>query len=154
MAFFIGVQRMSLTRKQREARSYFVYFLRCPDTGTVMYVGSTSCPVSRESGHLNVSAENNPKADWVRSLKSQGKRFILDVVIGPMPYQKALDCERRLIFLHSKCVPVAILNQSISSWPPESTTVEQLERLVAVLQSENAQLRAELEASTVSGGAV
>ena len=127
----------------------FVYFLRCPDTGVIKYVGRSCNPRARLSAHMSVPSLGNPeKQNWIDSLKRNGKRPLLDVSIGPVEKDAANECELRLIFLIDQADPDQLVNKLVIPWPTrvkrEERLVKQNDRLrarIAVLESENARLR-------------
>ena len=138
----------------------FVYFLRCPDTGVIKYVGRSCNPRVRLSAHMSVPSLGNPeKQNWIDSLKRDGKRPLLDIAIGPVEKDAANECELRLIFLIDQADPDQLLNKLVIPWPTRTKREERLgkqnDRLrarIAVLESENAQLRAQSSHFDLIGG--
>ena len=101
---------MALSRKDRADRSCWVYFLRCPDTMQVRYIGQTTNPRDRSKAHWQ-QRETSIKGEWVESLKSQGKRPVMDVVLGPLAYEDAVRCEWSII-VRSCFAGVKLLNSN------------------------------------------
>lgn len=63
-------------------KMHYVYVLRCPDTGTVRYVGCTTQPVLRERHHCRHTIyEPKTKAQaWIKQLQEEGKRPVFEIV--------------------------------------------------------------------------
>lgn len=57
----------------------FIYALNDPDTGKCRYVGASAKPSRRYFGHLT-AVENCPRTAWIKSLKADGKRPVLEVL--------------------------------------------------------------------------
>lgn len=80
----------------------FLYYLRCPDTDAVRYVGSTVNVASRYNGHIadaNLQRERghfgSAKERWITSLLEQGKYPVLEIV-GVVPVEFLTQAERML----------------------------------------------------------
>ena len=131
---------MSLTRSQREARQYFIYFLRCPDAGVARYVGMSSNPKGRLQNHRGATGANYKIREWVLNLREQGKQIKMDVVLGPLPYQVAMDVERGLIFKHANAYPDQNFNTPVGCWPISTHELE-----VRKLKARIFELEAEIE---------
>ena len=95
---------MGLTRQQRDSLEFWVYFLRCPDTNVVKYVGFSCNTDARSGGHFSDTGRSM-KARWVRSLVQAGKTFSLDVTLGPFSYDVANRVESFLILKHATTYP-------------------------------------------------
>ena len=142
-------------------KNVFVYFLRCPDTSVIKYVGKSCNPRARLSAHMSIPSRGNPeKQIWIDSLKRDGKRPVLDIPIGPVDSDAANECELRLIFLIDQADPNQLVNKMVIPWPTRSKREERLGRQndrlrarIAVLESENAQLRAQSPAPLLNATA-
>jgi hypothetical protein len=96
-----------LTREQKQARTYCIYFLRCPDTWAVRYIGMSSIGRVREHAHwtdrlLRPQAAPGSKEFWLQNLSASGKRPVFDAVLTGLKLEEAEQVETRLIFLHSQ----------------------------------------------------
>lgn len=58
----------------------FIYALKCPNTGDVRYIGKAKNVANRFRAHLNRATEKNHRACWIRSLKAQGLKPLLEVL--------------------------------------------------------------------------
>jgi len=59
--------------------STHIYTLSCPDTGAIRYVGKSNDLPTRLRDHISSSGrERTRKANWVRSLKRQGKKPVIE----------------------------------------------------------------------------
>lgn len=59
----------------------FIYTLSCPTSGQVRYVGKATNPKRRFRAHLTkASKERNYKANWIKSLLSQGLSPQLEII--------------------------------------------------------------------------
>lgn len=97
---------MGLTRMQKAERDYCIYFIRCPRTGIVRYIGLTSNASVRLSNHSG--CVDSACRDWISSLK---EKPLFEVVTGPMSIASARLIETRLIYLHSVMYPGRLLNR-------------------------------------------
>ena len=98
------------TGKSFHKSHLYVYFLRCPFTGVVKYIGSSANPVKRASEHYGSKCCTSTEAarTWMLSL---GKtKPILQVVTGLLPRNEALRIELRLQCLHHENYPGQIVN--------------------------------------------
>lgn len=59
---------------------YSIYYLKCPTTNKVMYVGMTKDVVKRYYQHVRKKTSNPKKDEWVRSLKNNGLKPLLEIV--------------------------------------------------------------------------
>ena len=56
-----------------------IYTLSCPDTGAIRYVGKSNDLQTRLRDHISSSGrERTRRANWVRSLKRQGKKPVIE----------------------------------------------------------------------------
>jgi len=101
---------MGLSRAEKQERRYVVYFLRCPLSKLVRYVGMTSNPRARAVSHATPIDGCLRKVEWIRELKSRGLRPILEVKTPEMSLGAAESLERRLIKLVSLHSPNQIFN--------------------------------------------
>ena len=98
------------TGKSFHKSHLYVYFLRCPFTGVVKYIGSSANPVKRARQHYGSKCCTSTEAarDWMLSL---GKtKPILQVVTPLLPRDEALRIELRLQCLHHEHYPAQIVN--------------------------------------------
>ena len=147
---------MSLSKAEREVRQFYVYVLRCPNTMLAKYVGISSDPDKRAKAHWkNLNLGTIKKRDWLLQLRAASQRFVLDVLIGPVSYEQAKHCERWLIFNHRKRYPDQNVNGSGIQNPDTETgcIIRRLQSRIAVLESENAQLRAQSPAPLLNATA-
>lgn len=79
----------------RDKRTAHVYFLRCPSTGEVRYVGVTKHPVMRFFQHVN--GQCLATRDWVASLDGNPE---IDVVLSGLTRKQAERVEARLQMFH------------------------------------------------------
>lgn len=79
----------------REKRTSHVYFLRCPSTGVVRYIGVSRQPVMRFFQH--VSGQCVATRDWVASLDGNPE---IDVVFSGLTRRQAERVEARLQMFH------------------------------------------------------
>ena len=105
---------MGLTLAEKQRRRYVVYFLRCPITGMVRYIGCSSNPEARAISHTNSLDGMPEKRSWVERLKAAGLRFILEVKTPPMSYAAASHLEMRLIALYAIHTPNQLFNGHIA----------------------------------------
>lgn len=92
----------STTLPDHTAHGYFIYGLRCPETGQILYVGKTWNPKARVA---SLVAGANAKLEWlvhrwIADLAAKGKRprfEILCKLTGPLAQWLAPAAERRAI---------------------------------------------------------
>lgn len=82
----------------------FLYYLRCPDTDAVRYVGSTVNVELRYGNHISdasrLGKRGSKKEVWIASLLEQGKYPVLEIV-GIVPVEFLAQAER---MLYESCV--------------------------------------------------
>lgn len=88
---------MSISRAERARRKHWIYFLRCPWTGEVKYIGRSCKPEERIRSHLSEKT-NARKAEWISSLEPGV--FCGDVILGPLCDEDAARAEAYLIIRH------------------------------------------------------
>lgn len=79
----------------RARRNAHVYFLRCPRTHAVKYVGVSVNPTARLAQHMN--GQCKATRDWVAQL---GECPVLDVVFSGVQRNQAERIEARLQMFH------------------------------------------------------
>jgi hypothetical protein len=78
-----------------------VYFLRCPITREIRYIGKAKCVRHRYNGHVaEAKLGISPKDRWLKNLLRKGIRPIVDVVFSQLSNRQSLELEKRLIFFH------------------------------------------------------
>jgi hypothetical protein len=78
----------------------FIYALRCPETGDVMYIGKADNPVRRLKSHLSDARRGSTKhatARWIVGLLMRGSRPRLDVLCEVPPGETWQEAEKRHI---------------------------------------------------------
>lgn len=78
-----------------------IYGLVCPMTGTVRYVGKSTCAVARLAQHLRETRRSTPLYDWIKSLRTRGLSPKM-VVLATCSKGDWPDLERRIIAEHRK----------------------------------------------------
>jgi predicted GIY-YIG superfamily endonuclease len=68
---------------------YSIYYLKCPTTNKVMYVGMTKDVVKRYYQHFRLNSKNQKKDEWMRSLKEKKLKPLLEVVECGLSKQEA-----------------------------------------------------------------
>lgn len=101
---------MGLTASDREQRQYVVYFLRCPLTGLVRYIGLTSNPTERQSNHSVRSDGYAKKRDWIEWLRWAGLKHLFEIKTPEMSYASACHVELRLIAMFQLHFPGQLYN--------------------------------------------
>ena len=104
---------MALTRKQKELRKYAVYFLRCPMSNEVRYIGSTSNLEGRSAYHRAYSQTDSGagKRAWTQSVIDAGLLPVVEVKFSGLSYLAALEVEKYLIGKLSLACPGQIFNK-------------------------------------------
>lgn len=87
---------MALSRAERRNRAHWIYFLRCPYSFEIRYVGKTTNVKQRAKAHRSKHTSTAKQA-WIEELNSQGKEFIFDAVLGPVNSNDADRIENILI---------------------------------------------------------
>ena len=100
---------MALSKADRVGRPHWVYFLRCPETNRVKYIGKTTNLREREAAHRR-SHTSKAKADWVAGLEALGKSFLFDAILGPVDGNEAYRVENYLIVRHLIDYPGVLVN--------------------------------------------
>lgn len=101
---------MGLSRNQLMNRDHVIYFLRCPVTGLIRYVGRTSNPIERRSNHYVVSDGQIEKRAWVAALRERGLKYEFEVKTPPMSYAAACHVELRMIAMFELHCPGQLFN--------------------------------------------
>lgn len=117
------------TGKSFHKSHLYVYFLRCPFTGVVKYIGSSANPVKRAREHYGTKCCTSTEAarTWMLSL---GKtKPILQVVTPLLPRDEALRIELRLQCLHHENYPGQIVNGTcFTKWQRVTNPKREAER--------------------------
>ena len=59
----------------------FIYYLRCPNTNQVKYVGKSKNPKNRFKQHISkLDKQMTPKRIWLESLFNENKLPILEII--------------------------------------------------------------------------
>jgi len=78
---------------------YSIYFLKCPITNNVVYVGMTKDVIKRYMQHTRRKTNNKIKDNWNKELKLKGLKPLLEIIeTGLTKY----DAEDREIYYISK----------------------------------------------------
>jgi predicted GIY-YIG superfamily endonuclease len=113
---------MVLPIGERHRRKYSVYFLRCPVTLSVRYVGITSDEVARKQCHTQKKKEQesgNPRRrKWVEWLRSKKLRPTFEVKLTGLSWHAAISVEKRLLLLHHTLRPWTLVNKSVYELAP------------------------------------
>jgi len=99
---------MGLSKADRDSREWFVYRLRCPVSKRVRYIGISTNPKSRKRQHQSPQ-EAGRKLDWIKWLRSQGERPIMEIVSPPLPMLMAQSWETFLTFMFDRLYPTQLV---------------------------------------------
>lgn len=91
------------------SRDHFVYFLKCPESLEVKYIGATCDPIGRAMQHARLLTPTT--REWVSSLRKSGHIFIMQTIGRPLCYEDACKKELRLIVKHMDANPRTVLNK-------------------------------------------
>jgi len=101
---------MGLTRQQLKERKFSLYFIRCPFTQVVKYVGITSNVKYRKQCHRSMKDGCPAKKRWVKEVKNAGERFDLEVKFTGLCIESARRLEHLLICLFAIRYPNQLVN--------------------------------------------
>ena len=77
-----------------DKNNWSVYYLLCPDTQIIRYIGISSNPKTRLNSHLTKSnKETCHKAHWIIKLLKEGKKPIMEIVANSLSQKEAKKVE-------------------------------------------------------------
>lgn len=82
-------------------RTYSVYWMRCPETKLIRYIGISMNPKHRLKWHLKSGYPHTASQKWVVALRDRGLIPIQQIVFSGLTKEQAESVEARLVFLHS-----------------------------------------------------
>lgn len=113
---------MVLAAGFRNRRKFSLYFLRCPVSGLVRYIGVTCNENLREAYHLQkdkrIEKESPRKRRWLLWLKKMHLKPIFEVKLSGLSWHSAIAAEKRLLLLHHTFTPWRLLNKSVYELAP------------------------------------
>ena len=96
---------MGATKEYRRNSPHYVYFVRCPESGTVRYIGIST--------NIEERSHDGEVALWRDEFRKRGLEPIKHVVAGPLTFKQALLVESRLLLLHGVMYPDRLFNTSV-----------------------------------------
>jgi hypothetical protein len=79
-------------------RTFYVYALKCPDTGDVRYIGKTCDPERRFRWHMYQKTKDH-KGFWIQKLRRNKKKPVIQVLASGLTFDQANNLEIFLIAL-------------------------------------------------------